>query len=68
MRLDADHLRFMTKDEFRVLTAIEMGMKNHELVPLPLIESIGARLHISHFFLTHATSRHRLGSFLCLLL
>jgi hypothetical protein len=42
MRLDANQFRFMTKDEFRVLTAVEMGMKNHELVPVPLIESIGA--------------------------
>ena len=33
-------LRFMSSDEFRVLTATEMGMKNHELVPTPLIESI----------------------------
>ena len=33
-------LRFMSSDEFRVLTATEMGMKNHELVPSPLIESI----------------------------
>ena len=30
----------MSSDEFRVLTAVEMGMKNHELVPTPLIESI----------------------------
>lgn len=41
MRLDANQLRFMTRDDFRVLTAVEMGMKNHELVPAPLIESIG---------------------------
>jgi RIO kinase 2 len=34
----------MTKDEFRVLTAVEMGMRNHEVVPVPLIESI-ARLN-----------------------
>ena len=30
----------MSSDEFRVLTAVEMGMKNHELVPTSLIESI----------------------------
>ena len=33
-------LRYMGHDEFRVLTAVEMGMKNHELVPTPLVESI----------------------------
>jgi hypothetical protein len=49
MRLDANHLRFMSKDEFRVLTAIEMGMKNHELVPVPLIESIGTFVMSSRF-------------------
>ena len=38
--LDPKGLRYMSKDEFRVLTAVEMGMKNHELVPTPLIESI----------------------------
>mmetsp|Transcript_42721 Transcript_42721/g.93216 ORF Transcript_42721/g.93216 Transcript_42721/m.93216 type:complete len:522 (+) Transcript_42721:69-1634(+) len=40
MRLDANGLRYLQKEDFRVLTAIEMGMKNHELVPVPLIESI----------------------------
>jgi len=32
--------RYITKDEFRVLTAVEMAMKNHEFAPVPLIESI----------------------------
>lgn len=40
MKLDATVLRYLTKDEWRVLTAVEMGMKNHELVPGQLIESI----------------------------
>ncbi|CAG9313668.1 unnamed protein product [Blepharisma stoltei] len=40
MKLDATILRYITKDEIRVLTAIEMGMKNHEVVPVQLIESI----------------------------
>ena len=30
----------MSAEEFRVLTAVEMGMKNHEIVPTPLIESV----------------------------
>lgn len=37
VKLDASVLRYMSRDEFRVLTAIEMGQKNHELVPTPLI-------------------------------
>lgn len=40
MRLDAEVLRYLSKNDFRVLTAVEMGMKNHELVPGRLIESI----------------------------
>ncbi|CDJ29752.1 uncharacterized protein EMH_0052360 [Eimeria mitis] len=46
MRLQADVLRYMTKGEFRVLTAVEMGMKNHEFVSAQLIEQIaGLRRH-----------------------
>lgn len=37
-------LRYLTKEDFRVLTAVEMGLKNHEIVPGPLIASI-AHLH-----------------------
>lgn len=40
MKLDPSILRYLEKDEFRVLTAIEMGMKNHEVVPVSLIEMI----------------------------
>jgi hypothetical protein len=32
MKLDVSVLRYMTKEEFRVLTAIELGMKNHEVL------------------------------------
>jgi len=37
VKLDAQVMRYMSKDEFRVLTAVEMGQKNHELVPTHLI-------------------------------
>ena len=30
----------MSRDDFRVLIAVEMGMRNHELVPLELIAAI----------------------------
>ena len=42
MRLDAQVLRYMSKDEFRVLTSIELGMRNHSLVPTPLISRIAS--------------------------
>jgi RIO kinase 2 len=38
-------MRYLTKDEYRVLTAVEMGMRNHELVPLELITSIAKLRH-----------------------
>ncbi|KAL6041133.1 Serine kinase [Balamuthia mandrillaris] len=40
MKFDATGLRYMSKEEFRVLTAVEMGMKNHDLVPTQLISSL----------------------------
>ncbi|KAJ7103462.1 RIO1 family-domain-containing protein [Mycena belliarum] len=40
MKLDATDLRYITADEFRVLTAVEMGSKNHEVVPTVLIAQI----------------------------
>lgn len=33
-------LRYLSREDFRVLTAVEMGMKNHELVPGPLVAQI----------------------------
>lgn len=40
MKLDAKLLRYMSKDDFRVLTAVELGSKNHDIVPIELICSI----------------------------
>jgi RIO kinase 2 len=39
-RLDASQLRYLSARDIRVLTAVEMGMKNHAYVPLQLITSI----------------------------
>lgn len=35
MKLDASLLRFLDDDHWQVLTAVEQGMKNHELVCPP---------------------------------
>ena len=40
MKLDPDLIQYFNKEHFRVLTAVEMGMKNHEFVPHQLIESL----------------------------
>lgn len=45
MKLDPSNLRYMDKDEFRVLTAIEMGMRNHDVVPIELIVAIAGLKH-----------------------
>ncbi|TKR63165.1 hypothetical protein L596_027030 [Steinernema carpocapsae] len=39
-RLNVHLMRYLDADHFRVLIAVEMGMRNHETVPLPLISSI----------------------------
>lgn len=45
MKLDATDVRYLTPEEFRVLTAVEMGSKNHEVVPTPLIAQISSLRH-----------------------
>lgn len=37
MKLDPSHFSHLGSTEFRVLTAIELGMRNHEYIPLNLI-------------------------------
>jgi len=60
MKLDATVFRYITKDEFRVLSAVEMGMKNHELVPVPLIESIAKITRGGTFKLMANLLKHKL--------
>ncbi|KDO19000.1 atypical/RIO/RIO2 protein kinase [Saprolegnia parasitica CBS 223.65] len=45
MKLDVTGMRYLTKDHFKVLTAVELGMKNHEIVPVELISSIAKLRH-----------------------
>ncbi|XP_039614283.1 serine/threonine-protein kinase RIO2 [Polypterus senegalus] len=44
-KLNVVILRYLSRDDFRVLTAVEMGMKNHEIVPASLIASIASLKH-----------------------
>eukprot|EP00095_Tigriopus_kingsejongensis_P008491 maker-scaffold18_size714446-snap-gene-6.30 protein:Tk08491 transcript:maker-scaffold18_size714446-snap-gene-6.30-mRNA-1 annotation:"serine threonine-protein kinase rio2-like" len=39
-KLNVSLLRYLEAGHFRVLCAVEMGMKNHEIVPLSLVASI----------------------------
>ncbi|PWY97104.1 hypothetical protein BCV70DRAFT_203156 [Testicularia cyperi] len=45
MKLDATDLRYISSQEFRVLTAVEMGSKNHEVVPSSLAAQISGLHH-----------------------
>ncbi|KAJ3034020.1 Serine kinase, partial [Rhizophlyctis rosea] len=45
MKLNPKLLRYMSADEFRVLTAVEMGTRNHEIVPTTLINHIAQLRH-----------------------
>ena len=44
MKLDASMMKYQTANEFRVLVSIEMGMKNHEIVPTTLIWFVEKRI------------------------
>ncbi|XP_037385300.1 serine/threonine-protein kinase RIO2 [Talpa occidentalis] len=44
-KVNVAKLRYMSRDDFRVLTAVEMGMKNHEIVPCSLVTSIASLKH-----------------------
>ncbi|XP_043094741.1 serine/threonine-protein kinase RIO2 [Puntigrus tetrazona] len=44
-KLNVVILRYLSREDFRVLTAVEMGMKNHEIVPVSLVASIASLKH-----------------------
>ncbi|NXU75839.1 RIOK2 kinase, partial [Oreotrochilus melanogaster] len=44
-KLNVVILRYLSREHFRVLTSVEMGMKNHEIVPASLIASIASLKH-----------------------
>ncbi len=64
MKLDVKILRYLSKEDFRVLTAIEMGMRNHEIVPVELVSiplyykqhtHTHTHIHTNSFFLPIST-------------
>ena len=60
VKLDANVLRYLSSQEFRVLTAVEMGMKNHDLVPAELAVSIAGLRHGGAHKLLGTLLRHKL--------
>lgn len=63
MSLDAQLLKYIEEDVWRVLTAVELGMRNHELVAGELVASIaGLRGTIHHdldYLLRHKLISHQ---------
>ncbi|AAZ11846.1 Rio2, N-terminal/RIO1 family, putative [Trypanosoma equiperdum] len=45
VKLDVSLLRFLENEDFRVLTALEMTMRNHDVAPTALIERIAQLPH-----------------------
>lgn len=45
VKLNVSLLKYLSREDFRVLTAVEMGMKNHEIVPMSLISQIASLKH-----------------------
>lgn len=62
-KLDVVMLRYLSKEHFRVLTAVEMGMKNHEIVPAALVASIAALKHGGCQKILQELAKHRLVSY-----
>ncbi|XP_012271917.1 serine/threonine-protein kinase RIO2 [Orussus abietinus] len=62
-KLNVTMLRYLTHEDFRVLTAVEMGMKNHELVPGSLTAQIANLKHGGVHKLMKELCKHRLLSY-----
>jgi len=62
-KLNVSMLRYLTKEDYRVLTAVEMGMKNHELVPAGLVAGIAGLRGGGVHKLLKELSKHRLVSY-----
>lgn len=60
MKLDVNVLRYLSKDDFRVLTAVEMGMRNHEIVPSELIDRIAGLKHGGSYKVMKNLLKHKL--------
>ncbi|XP_062456283.1 serine/threonine-protein kinase RIO2 isoform X1 [Rhea pennata] len=59
-KLNVVMLRYLSREHFRVLTAVEMGMKNHEIVPASLIASIASLKHGGCNKILRELSKHKL--------
>ncbi|XP_020505559.1 serine/threonine-protein kinase RIO2 [Labrus bergylta] len=64
-KLNVVVLRYLSRDDFRVLTAVEMGMKNHEIVPVSLLSSIASLKHGGCNKILRELVKHKLVAYEC---
>lgn len=62
-KLNVVMLRYLSKEDFRVLTAVEMGLKNHEIVPAALVAAIASLKHGGCQKVLQELAKHRLVSY-----
>ena len=60
MKFDVNVFRYIEKDAWRVLVSVEMGMKNHELVPVELINAISGLKHGGAYKFIRELLKHKL--------
>ncbi|KAL9251585.1 Serine/threonine-protein kinase rio2-like protein [Drosera capensis] len=60
MKLNVDVLRYLSSDDFRVLTAVELGMRNHEIVPVELVDRIAVLRYGGTYKVLKNLLRHKL--------
>jgi len=63
VKLNVNQLRYLSKEEFRCLVALEMGMKNHEIVPSELIASIANLRHGGCYKILRQLVQHKLVAY-----
>jgi len=63
-RFTVESMRHMEGDHFRVLIAVEMGMKNHDVVPLDLISKISNIYRGGAFHILRELSKMNLVSYI----
>lgn len=62
-KLNVTMLRYLSREDFRALTAIEMGMRNHDVVPAALAASIAALSHGGCHKILRNLTQHKLLSY-----
>lgn len=60
MKLDVDTLRYLLRDDFKVLSAVETGMRNHELVPAEVVHRMAGLKHGGTFKVLKNLLKHKL--------